>query len=341
MKEFGTAVCSGLFVHDANDVDFLADMLVRSKRVILLLDGANRSRSSHLHPFTVQERSELLSMIFPADVASENLKFIGLDIEPYNVAKQATAVRNALTRLGADWNEEGLVGIIPEGPRRLRIKRLLFCLRTVEVTPLKQAEIRTLYHHRHNAGPLNIQSWLRKWRRSEQYMALALEYAQCEDYRSSWRRSPYPPTFNAADAVIRGGEKILLIERAKFPFKGLAALPGGMIDPDEFLFTTALRESAEEAGLEPAELAPYFVRTRTFDEPYRDPRGRFISQTSLFELPSSTLELVAGDDAEKAWWEPIGNLTPSMFAFDHWNVVGDMLGLAWSEQDGCRFEKAD
>jgi 8-oxo-dGTP pyrophosphatase MutT (NUDIX family) len=44
------------------------------------------------------------------------------------------------------------------------------------------------------------------------------------------------------------GEKILLLERAKYPAKGKLDLPGGFVDPGEGLLESLLRELREEIG---------------------------------------------------------------------------------------------
>lgn len=52
----------------------------------------------------------------------------------------------------------------------------------------------------------------------------------------------------ATDALIRKNNKILTIKRAKEPFKGIFALPGGRIEPGETKEEALCREVKEETG---------------------------------------------------------------------------------------------
>src|ERR1700754_2161507 len=87
----------------------------------------------------------------------------------------------------------------------------------------------------------------------------------------------HPRPSVTADAVLlyRDGERIevLLIKRAREPFKGTWALPGGFVDQDESLERAAARELKEETGLEGIRLE----QLGAFGDPGRDPRGHTVS----------------------------------------------------------------
>jgi bifunctional NMN adenylyltransferase/nudix hydrolase len=71
------------------------------------------------------------------------------------------------------------------------------------------------------------------------------DYRAIRAYKKSWEGSPFPPTFNTADAVVTCRGNILLVERGDHPGKGKFALPGGFIRVDERVRDSAIRELVE------------------------------------------------------------------------------------------------
>lgn len=117
--------------------------------------------------------------------------------------------------------------------------------------------------------------------------------------------------FAAADA----GPRILLIRRAREPYAGKWALPGGFIEIDEELEAAARRELAEETGLEVGALA----EVGTFGRVRRDPRGRTISVAWAAVFVGAPPATHAADDAAEARWHALRKLPP--LAFDHREIV--------------------
>ncbi|MFN3196810.1 MAG: NUDIX domain-containing protein [Bradymonadia bacterium] len=127
----------------------------------------------------------------------------------------------------------------------------------------------------------------------------------------------YPRPALTADVValrLRGRLEVLLIERARAPFKGCYALPGGFVDPDETPQTAAHRELEEETGVKGLPLMEIGV----FGTPGRDPRGWVVTSAWLGLAPADC-EAQAGDDAAKARWFPLDAL-PGL-AFDHDEII--------------------
>ena len=112
-----------------------------------------------------------------------------------------------------------------------------------------------------------------------------------------------------------GHWQVLLIERGNDPFKGLWAFPGGFVEEDEDLEPAAIRELHEETGL----LLPAMRQLHTFGTPGRDPRGRTVSIVFYAFTDASKHNVVGGDDAAKAQWVDVKDITT--MAFDHMAIL--------------------
>lgn len=130
----------------------------------------------------------------------------------------------------------------------------------------------------------------------------------------------YPRAALTVDCVVLGhkhGEpSILLVRRARPPFEGAWALPGGFVDIAETLEQAALRELREETGV----VAPSAIQLRAFDAVHRDPRERVISIAHLVLVDDIAGHRPhAADDASEAAWFPI-DAVPTL-AFDHAEMI--------------------
>jgi 8-oxo-dGTP diphosphatase len=164
-------------------------------------------------------------------------------------------------------------------------------------------------------------------------------------------KKDYPRPSLTADVVVialgqERGLSVLFIQRARDPFQGAWALPGGFVEPGETVAQGAARELEEETALRDVRL----LELGCFSRPGRDPRGWVVSVAHLGLVPRARLDQAhAGDDAAAAVWldlvvEPGGGFrleregtlihhggaadhgppAPSGLAFDH----GDILAAA-------------
>lgn len=92
--------------------------------------------------------------------------------------------------------------------------------------------------------------------------------------------------------------KLLLIKRGEHPFLDQWALPGGFVKMDESLEEAAVRELKEETNIDNV----YMEQLYTWGEVDRDPRARIISTSYMALADSSTLEVIANDDAADVKW---------------------------------------
>jgi 8-oxo-dGTP diphosphatase len=122
------------------------------------------------------------------------------------------------------------------------------------------------------------------------------------------------------------GPALLCIERAKPPFAGCWALPGGFVDAGEDLPQAAVRELAEETGVAITE--DELIQLGAFGAPGRDPRGQTIT-VAFIALMTEEPVVEAADDAAKARFWPveglIGGHGPITLAFDHLDILSSAL----------------
>ncbi|MFQ6059754.1 MAG: NUDIX domain-containing protein, partial [Thermoplasmata archaeon] len=121
----------------------------------------------------------------------------------------------------------------------------------------------------------------------------------------------------AVDGLLSIDEKILLIRRKHYPYEGMLALPGGMVEYGERVEDAIHREMKEETGLE------VWIQgiLGVYSEPGRDPRGHVVSIAFTLERVGGRLRY--GDDAEGI--ELVGLDSIPDLAFDHNLIVEDFL----------------
>lgn len=124
-----------------------------------------------------------------------------------------------------------------------------------------------------------------------------------------------------ADVVVLADDdtRVLLVRRAKEPYIGRWALPGGHLNPGEEAEAAARRELREETGIDPGHL----IAVGVYATPGRDPRGRYVSFAYVTRL-ARTVPPTAGDDAADAQWVPVRAALNNL-AFDHLAIITDAL----------------
>lgn len=131
-------------------------------------------------------------------------------------------------------------------------------------------------------------------------------------------RSPtgFPTPGLTSDAVVLRGDEVLLIKRAKEPFAGAWALPGGFCDVGETTPETCLRELKEETGLD----GDVVDLLGVYDDPTRDPRGHVVSVVYVVRVAPGVRPVAADDASEVAWFD-LDDLPAT--AFDHADILAD------------------
>jgi ADP-ribose pyrophosphatase YjhB (NUDIX family) len=112
---------------------------------------------------------------------------------------------------------------------------------------------------------------------------------------------------------VRGGYlQVLLWQRARSPFEGAWALPGGLLSASETLEESIQRHLADKVDVQ--ELS-HLEQLETLSEPRRHPERRQIATAYLGLVPAGVDPKVPADTS----WHPVDDL-PDL-AFDHLAVV--------------------
>ena len=154
------------------------------------------------------------------------------------------------------------------------------------------------------------------------------ELKATHDYYSTYDPSRFPRNEVTADTMVVKDGHVLVVERKINPGKGMLALPGGFVSPEETIIDAAFRELKEETGI----MFPIHVMKRKhivdqhyFDAIDRSLRARIITHVFCVKLPDGGRlpEVVGRDDAAKAIWIPleeIGHLQDRFFE-DHYHII--------------------
>ncbi len=113
-----------------------------------------------------------------------------------------------------------------------------------------------------------------------------------------------------------GDLKVLLIKRGTDPFKGLWALPGDLVYPNEDLDAAAYRVLEELTGIQNV----YLEQVHTFGAVNRHPLGRVITIAYYSLVKISDFTTRAASFAENVEWHIVDKAMRSQLAFDH-NII--------------------
>ncbi len=314
--------------------------LEQAEYLIVLCGSSHQPRSTR-NPWSWQEREQMIRSALPAELQARLLVAPLMD-SPYNDEYWVRNVQATVNGLVAAHHR------VPHKPPRIglighRKDQTSYYLNlfpqwgSVDVANCEGINATSLRNDYFRAGaqsdqlPAAVVDWLQGFAGSADYQDLKDEQAFVAKYKLAWSAAPYEPSFVTVDAVVVQSGHILLVERKARPGRGLLALPGGFVDPNERIRDACLRELKEETKIKvPLPVLRGSIKhADVFDEPHRSARGRTITHAFYIELePSSELPKVkGGDDARTAQWVPLGELDPVRMFEDHYFIVQSMIGL--------------
>jgi len=319
--------------------------LSRTKKVALVLGSHDQPRSTH-NPFTTAERIEMITDVFPDEVAKGRIVFVPQVDWTYSLDRWRTEIRAKVTQVAnTPYTPDPVrIGLIGHSKDHTSFYLKSFPewghIEVDNVSGIDATSIREELFHR--AIPFNqdkmpippqVADWITAWVATNHgaYLTMVDELDFIQNYRKQFDVLPYPPTFNTVDAVVVQSGHVLLVRRGAAPGRGLWAIPGGFLDQKEVRFEGALRELREETRIDVPEkvIRGSFVREQTFDDPNRSQRGRTITAAFLFRLEDrENLPKIKGsDDADKAAWVPLNELKRNLMFEDHYDILVEMVGL--------------
>lgn len=327
--------------------------LAQSDRVIVIIGSADSTRTPR-NPFSFEERKNMIAHIYRREVHEKRLIILPITDNQYNddawIAEVQRLVTDAVLEHGNNGGfrthgtkdfKVGLIGFAKDGTsfylkkfpewESVPVRGQYGIFNSTDVRDSYFSPLGTL--PRDNC-PDSVVDFLKEFRLSHPYAELVADTKAVNAYQKQWGKGP----FVSADAVAIQAGHVLLIERGSRPGQGRLALPGGFVEPNEHLIDAAVRELREETRISdgrgeiPAGVLRSYIeddKTLVFDQPNRDERARIITHAYLFRLPERTaLAKVHGsDDAAFAAWYPIGNLDPSTFYADHYDILRRMIGF--------------
>lgn len=316
--------------------------LQRAKKVAIVIGGHDQPRNTR-DPFTTAERIQMITAVYPNEVADGRIQFVPQVNHRYNDQRWIAGVQTGVTAVANNPFTPDPVKIGLIGHSKDASSYYLKCFPTwdgvevANVSGINATDLRRGYFSdfisetEANMLPLPVTHWLERWIGTEAFDQVRDETAFIETYKRQWEKAPYAPTFHTVDAVVVQSGHILLVERGAAPGKGLWALPGGFLNPGETLRQGALRELREETRIALSEetLDRCIRSWRTFDDPNRSARGRTITTAFHVELRADTaLTKVKGaDDAAKARWVPLSKVSRSVMFEDHYDIIQTMVAI--------------
>jgi bifunctional NMN adenylyltransferase/nudix hydrolase len=304
---------------------------------LIIIVGSARATQSLRNPFNAFLRKMMLTSIIPEE-QMHKVSFFSLSDSNYNFNQWIKDVQSIVNSVTERDDEISLIGAFKDAGSywlnafpQWKIDNM-----QLDKTP-SGTEVRKMFFEKDFSGVMEAVDYhvweiMVQWKNDEPalFEDMCKEHEFIKDYRKQWEAAPYPPIFVTTDSIVLCKGHILIIKRLRNPGKNLFALPGGFLNPGEYIKDCAIRELKEETKIDVARpiLENSLKKVKVFDDPLRDERGRTITHAHVFELNLKDLpEVKADDDAKEVMWlafDEIDKLDNQFYA-DHYQIIKNIL----------------
>lgn len=365
MKQEKVYVYIGRFqmAHAAHEAT-IEHAVKNADRVVILVGSSELARDER-NPFTFEERKSVIEQIATRVAKPEwsigrnvNVNILPVHDHVYNntkwlqeIHKQVRSVTNStdITLTGCHKENDSstfYLDIFPQWKQDFiqEVKTQVLVQGTPDVyetQAVNSTALRTQFFSTQQIPeqlPKETKEFLTNFKsmKPEVLSNLVNEFNFNTSYKAQMRQQlPYDTIpFLTGDSLIVCAGHILVVRRRSHPGKGLLALPGGFFDAwkDQSQVDTAIRELFEETNIDVPEkvLRGNIRRVEEFGDMKRSLRWRLITKCVYIQLPDTKLPKVkGGDDAEKAFWLPLGEIVShrDQFFEDHLSIIDTLISV--------------
>lgn len=313
----------------------LVQEALRQAKTAIVVIGSYKKAPSPKHPWSAEERESMIRATLSPE-ENERVKIVYVR-DYYNDSLWLADVSRQVNEIIGDLSTVVLVGhehdhtsyylrAFPQWDKKL--------IPNMDQFP-HATTIRYLYFtydvgYKPHLHPKTVE-FLEAFKVTPKFKQLKAYFDAMRQSKDSWAGAPFPVIFHTVDAVVIKSGHILCVRRGKAFGGGQIALPGGFLNEHEVIRHGAIRELKEETAIAitKEELDKFIVDEHVFDHPDRSERGRTISTAFFLDLGNGPLPKVKGsDDADKAWWMPLGEFysREEEFFEDHFHIINYFVG---------------
>lgn len=340
----------------------------KAEHLIINVGSAYQPRRPDINPFFASEREAMIRAALPREW-QERVIVVPVADSNYDFGEWSASITANVHEIAAQKKSNPKISLIGHSKDRSSFYLKEFpqwgaidvaATRSLDATGIRNAflhpdkdVVEDMFKKAIDRQDLDVGviNWLREFQQQDVYQELITELEYYRSCHARWARESWPNSRNTvtADVLIEQANHILLVQRNEFPQKGSWMMPGGHLNINETIRECGLREGYEETGIKVPRVVfeKAYVGERTFDAPYRDPRGRYITTAFHYKLeprapdydPTKTPvanrariesalalpKVKGGDDARAAKWWHRSEITREMMGLDHYAIIQTML----------------